>query len=420
MVKRIIFLTGFFSIFNAFYFSFGGLNLRVFDIFFILLFLLSFAVLIYRPKVERNPHVFVVFGIYIILTVGLLFIGNTNQVYIDNALKGFIHKINWILFYLIIYLAFKDESIEVFLSGLYFSIILNTLILFYEFYLINQGIQPEYEFLEKIGLFISEKKMDFFQKNILRPTGVTLDPNYAASYAGIAFLFGYRKRQWIYKISNVFIFFSIFLLLSRTAIFSLLLLILISFFLYILYLNRTMFFKRLHLFWGILIIILSGLIVFSTFPDEIGTLVDRFTMRESSALTRWVYIEGYFEHMNFSQILFGTGTYSAGYYLAEWSRLSSESFGAPESNYIAFMVENGLIFLMVFLFMLVFVSRKLLRKHIKYAYIFMYINIIGLGYNFLGDRIYMFLLVTLILYSYKKNNREKAKFEAPDGVFLYD
>jgi len=399
MIKRIIFLTGFFSIFNAFYFSFGGLNLRVFDLFFILLFFLSLAVLIYRPKVERNPHVFIVFGIYIVLTLGLLSIGDTNQVYIDNAIKGFIHKINWILFYLLIYLVFKDKSIEIFLKGLYFSILMNTLVVIYEFYLINQGIQPGYEFLEKIGLFISEKKMDYFQQNILRPTGVTLDPNYAASYAGIAFLYGYRKRQLLYKISNVFIFLSIFLLLSRTAIFSLLLLILIGFFLYFLYLNRTMFFKRVHLFLGVLIVLLSGFIVFSTYPDETETLVNRFTMQESSALTRWVYIKGFFANMDIQQILFGTGTYSAGYYLSEWSRLSSESVGAPESNYIVFLVENGVIFLMLFVFMIVFVTRKLLRKHIKYAYIFMYINIIGIGYNFLGDRIYMYLLITLILYA---------------------
>ena len=111
----------------------------------------------------------------------------------------------------------------------------------------------------------------------------------------------------------------------------------------------------------------------------------------------------YFNQADLMSLVFGTGTSSAGLILSNILGLNVGQVWSPESNYITFAIEQGLFFLIVFFLYLAVVFFRLLRREQIYAYIFLYINLIGLSYNFLGDSIYLFLLVCFTMYAYDNN-----------------
>ena len=123
------------------------------------------------------------------------------------------------------------------LLGISFCLVVNSMFVLYEYNSVLNGQIPSYSFLEMIGLYIDTKKEDVFNQNMIRPTGLMLDPNYTGGYAGIGLIFFdflYRKTKKIKFIICQFLsIISIFIVFSRTGIFSLFVCFIISLLLYI-------------------------------------------------------------------------------------------------------------------------------------------------------------------------------------------
>ena len=134
--------------------------------------------------------------------------------------------------------------------------------------------------------------------------------------------------------------------------------------------------------------------------DFYKTAINRLSLSDGSSLMRSGYIVDYLENANIIELLFGVGTSDAGQRLTELLYMNTGVVWSPESNIITFFIEQGIVFLIFFFFFLAKIFFKLLKKEPIFAYIFLYINVMGVGYNFLGDRVYFFLLVILSMYAY--------------------
>ena len=413
--KRVIFLLGFLSICNAFYISLG-LNLRLFDIMFYITPIWGIINIIYNqpPRFSNNIN-----GACVIISLLFLYLtisGFTRSLgytyeYYNFFLKYFIHKVIWIMIYLFIYLLYGKQVIKYFLLGLTAICVIHVGVVIIEWIsLVLTGNIIDYSFLNSFFIQVEEKKYDVFNQGFLRPTGFTMDPNYATGYAGIAFIYCEklkkdnpgRTKQWtILQLACLLI---MALLFSRTALFSITLTICFSMFAHA-YLSRRKY-KVISPAIALLIFVgIIGVITYFSLNDETfyKQIIQRLSMKDGSTSMRSDYLYSYFNQADLMSLVFGTGTSSAGLILSNILGLNVGQVWSPESNYITFAIEQGLFFLIVFFLYLAVVFFRLLRREQIYAYIFLYINLIGLSYNFLGDRIYLFLLVCFTMYAYDNN-----------------
>jgi len=395
-------LTGFLSLFTAFYFKIGSFNIRICDVFFYgLIFLVIWKLA--KNKTYINLKTIVLSSIFILAVLYIFFNTlktnvNANQLYASFSTKFFINRYLWIILYILIYLTFKEQFLEKFLEGLAIACALNVVFIIFEFIVIVLFFKSaNYDFLNNIGIFVEPRKYIVFNQGLIRPTGFTIDPNYAASYAGIALLHYSNKK--VLSLKNWLLIASILILFSRSAIFSLI----------ITYLITIIFNKKNNPnefnFSNLKILIFSGLSIFALvlflFPDFIIGITERLTVKDRSAATRFSYINLYIENTGIIDILFGKGSSSSGYFLNNFSSNSfTKKIWSPESNYITIFIEQGLIFTTIFFLIIFFILKKLANINIKYFAIFIYINLMGISYNFLGDRIYPILFISFSLYAY--------------------
>lgn len=409
---RLGIILGFSSVANGFMFHIGSFNLRICDLVF---WILPIYWLVFKVKVRNYYDKSILIGIAFVAILflwltfsGFLRLGEYNELYQDFFIKYYANKLIWIPLYMMIFMAYGGERFFYnVLLGISFCLVVNSMFVLYEYNSVLNGQIPSYSFLEMIGLYIDTKKEDVFNQNMIRPTGLMLDPNYTGSYAGIGLIFFdflYKKTKKIKFIICQFLsIISIFIVFSRTGLFSLFICFIISLLLYIFapskYHCRILSPSMLFLL-GIGTIF-AGVYIYSFDENTYQFLLDRLIMNDSSAGTRLLYLDVYIEEASISQILFGVGTSGSGLALgSEGFFYGAEKVWSPESNIITFFIEQGVFFVLLYFILCCVLWIKLLRKNYYYALIFFYINFIGVSYNFLGDRVYYSLLVFFVMYSY--------------------
>lgn len=403
-------LLGFSSVANGFMFRLGAYNLRICDVIFWIL-LLHFLLIerkkrsFYDTKIIKG--IIIVFSLFLWLTIsGFFSYADYNDVYQDYFVKYYINKVLWILLYAILYMAYGGKRFLFnLILGMSICVTINSLFVLYEYNSIMHGYLPDYSYLEKIGIYMDSKKDEVINQNMIRPTGLMLDPNYTGGYAGIGVIFfDYLYRQTkskAYLLFQIVAVIPMFIVFSRTGLFSLFLSFLFSLFL-CLFCNRNRKYKLLSpLIFFLLIVstVLLGLYIFSFDEAYYESLVDRLTMSDSSVGTRTLYLEYYLQDISMAHLLFGGGTSSAGFMLGRGFN-GIDYVWSPESNVIAFFIEQGFVFLFFYIVLCIYILKRLTVLNYNYALLFLYINSIGISYNFLGDRAFYLLFVSLILWSY--------------------
>jgi len=413
LVDLIIFLAGFFSFASGFYFKVGAFHVRLYDLFFYLL-IFSSALATEIPFIKKKE----IKGLLWILTLFLwLFINgafnvlNVNSDYSDFFIKYFINKIFWIPFYAFLYFYYRERLIYYFFLGLCMGLTFNALMVIGEFVSIFHGLVPQYKFLNIIGLFVDPKKGMIINQDMIRPSGMTLDPNYTGGYGGIGIIlweYFKFKDNWNSKLvflMQTIIIISVALIFSRTGLFSFILTYLISLYLYIFY-GKKKKYKPLatNVFW-VLLIGASVLLIYlnTSDPSYFNILFNRLNAKDSSAGTRIDYLNIFFQKANLKDELFGVGTSQSGFWLGKTGDFSNSfvEIWSPESNIITYVIEEGLVFVFLFLFSIWVYVKKLIKIEYFFGLLLIYINLIGFSYNFLGDRLYYFITVILVLYTYK-------------------
>lgn len=415
--KWVLFLAGFFSFCNGIFIKVGAFNIRFSDFFF---YLFPIIIFLYFKKVRIKKTefflLFLIFILFILLVLRGLFPLVTNATYDTYYVKFMFNRILWIPIYALFYLVFRGKLIFYFSLGLFVGLCFNSVFVLYEYTVVILGKIPDYNMLSSIGVYFDEKKMDIFNQGLIRPTGLMMDPNYTAGYSGIGILIAEKlKSKYKYTIiiiGQTFLIIVMFLLLSRTAIFSFLIVVLVFFLLSIITHRNETFNSFEVIAWKPLILLICFFILVSTIVSGIGIdiwqlLGDRFSSNDSSTATRVSYIDDYFRKVPFLLILFGFGTSRAGVGIDNYVNnynISSEVW-TPESSILTMMIEQGALFILLyFIFSFIFFYR-LYRLDKYYSAIFMYINLIGISYNFLGDRLFWFMYIILILTipTYNKN-----------------
>lgn len=417
--KILFFFCGFFSVANGFFFQVGSFNLRLYDLFFLLLPVYWFFIK-EQQKLHFSRKIYIgfslIFCVFLYFTFsGFFRYGWFNEVYQDFFVKYYINKILWIIIYAIIYMMYGNNLLFYFLCGLSTCIILNSLFVFYEYAVIANGYIPDYSFLESFGLYVESKKNDVINQNMIRPTGLMLDPNYTGGYSGIALIFldylRTKSQKWLFYIFQFLCVIIVLLVFSRTGLFSLLLCFFLSLILYSIYKKK---YTQVHIlslavfFLGGLLVVFYLMYLYTIDESVFEMLVDRLLMNDSSAGTRTLYLETYCNEVDIVNLLFGCGTGASGMILGNiYGGAGSNEVWSPESNIITFFIEQGLVFICFYFFLTLRISVLLFKKHFYYFLIFMYVNLIGISYNFLGDRIFFFLYVVFCMFSFA--NREGYK-----------
>lgn len=411
-------LTGFFSLFTAFYFDLGLINVRVNDIFYYMLCLFSFFLCIKKLRIGQPigylPIVLTVIVI-VFYTFNLLGVIGLNEVFTRGAIKYFINRIPWLLIYVFILMALGKNFCKEFLNGFIIGALFCSVLMTIELTVfLKSGQSINYSFLSHFGVS-TEPYKGISNQGLLRPSGVTMDCNYSASYAVLAALIldetQLFKKKLIYSITKLFLILSALIVQSRTAIFGLIGIFLLSVLFRIL--NKK--FKVIVSKQMIVLIacsITALLYLYYNIPEIFDRSFQRVALADSSSGTRVLYFEKYKDEMlknknGFLRILFGNGTGSAGYILADVG-YGKEAYWAPESNYLTFIIEQGIVFLFIFILIVFLSFVKLFELKSNIHIVFIYLLTVGATYNFLGDRVYWLLL--LIFMSIPRISEDKAIF----------
>ncbi len=360
-----------------------------------------------------------IFTLFILFFIRGIFPLLTNAAYNSFYLKFLFNRILWIPIYALFYLIFRGKLLFYFSVGIFVGLLFNSFFVLYEYNVIISGRIPDYNMLASLRLFFDEKKMDIFNQGFIRPTGLMMDPNYTAGYSGIGVLLAEKlkfksKHKYFFILGQTFLLIVMFLLLSRTAIFSFL--IVVFFFLLLLFLipdskkeiNSFGVIAWRPLFFLCFFFILISMVTSDKGIDVWQLLGDRFSSNDSSTATRVSYIDDYFNKVPFLLILFGVGTSRAGLLIDSYvnNYTISNEVWTPESSVLTLMIEQGVLFILLY-FILSFIFFYRLYKIDKYhASVFMYINLIGISYNFLGDRLYWFMYIILLLTIPTSNKNE--------------
>ena len=408
--RWLLFSLGFFSFCNGIFIKINVFNIRLSDFIyysFPLIILLHFKKI--RIKNAEIPLFFLFFSLSILLILRGLFPFVTNETYSNYFLKFLFNRILWIPLYVLFYLVFREKLIFYFSLGLFIGLFFNSLFVLYEYAVIISGRIPDYNVLSSLGLYFDDKKMDIFNQGFIRPTGLMMDPNYTAGYSGIGIFFAEKlklksQHKFLIVLGQTFLLIIMFLLLSRTAIFSFLIVVFIYIFLFLFH-GRNNEFKSFDIIaWRPLIFLLIFFVFISVLASSIGIdvlqlLSDRFSSNDSSTTTRVSYIDDYFTNVPFLFILLGFGTSHAGVGVDNYVNkfTFSNDVWAPESSILTLMIEQGILFILFYFILTIIFFFRLYKFDRYHAAVFMYVNLIGISYNFLGDRIFWLLYIILIL-----------------------
>lgn len=414
--KWVLFLIGFFSFYNGVFIKYAEFSIRILDLFF---YFLPILIILYINKIEINKKELWMFLLLILISIVLFLRGVfpviTNELYDVYFTKFIFNRILWIPIYGMFYFIFREKAIYYFSLGIIAGLFFNSVFVFYEYFIILNGKIPDYSFLSSIGIYFDEKKMDVFNQGFIRPTGVMMDPNYTSAYSGIGILFAEKFREKS-KYKNLIIIIQsllllvMFLLLSRTAIFSFLIVV----FVFFITSNISKSSSSINfLCWRPIIILLCFLVLISIVAKSYGLdvlqiLSERLSSNDSSASTRVAYLDDYFYKVPFWIILFGFGTSRSGVGFDSYVNNYNNSIDiwSPESNILTFFFEQGLFFILFYFLVTTIFFIKIKKIDKFYASIFLYVNLIGISYNFLGDRIFWVLYIFLILIIPSKNKYE--------------
>lgn len=398
------FIVGLTCTINAFSISIGSLNLRINDIaFYILIFYwaLSPKTIVrhyYSSRIMDGVIIVVMLFIYMV-AVRWIHYDEYPPLYQSFFIKYLINKLLWFPLYIAFFMLYGGRTLIIgVLWGIGVSSVLNTVLVIWEYIAIVGGNPLNYDVIKNIGITVADKKLDVFNQGLIRPTGFMIDPNFTGAYAGIGTIWwDYLWNQTRNKKYSIFAIISVlpmFLLFSRTAIFSYLICFIFS-------VTLNIYRKKKYNIMSSYIIILISISIFfllsyvlSENQEVIDNISRRTSMSDGSTLARLGYIEYYFSNISFGQLLFGVGM--AGSFLTPF--FGTTEVLHPESSYIAILMEYGLLFFMVYILLLFFTLKKLLKRNYYFALLFTYLNLIGLSYNFLGDRLYYFLVICFILY----------------------
>lgn len=399
------FIVGLTCTINGFYISLGSLNLRINDIaFYILIFywLLNTKTIIYNyysPQI-KDGIILVILMFFYMVAIRMFYYDDYPRIYQIFFIKYLINKLLWFPLYIVFFMLYGGKNLIIgVLWGLGVSSFLNTFIVIGEYLSILNGNPLDYNIIRALGITVADKKLAVFNQGFIRPTGFMIDPNFTGAYAGIgAIMWDYLWEQTKNKKYAIFAIISIipmFLLFSRTAIFSFVLCFVFSLILRGYNKKFTIMSPYIIIVFSIVIFLLITYVLAEN-QELIDNISSRTSMNDGSTMARVGYLEYYFSNMSFKQLLFGVGM--AGSFLSIF--FGSEQVLHPESSYIAMLMEYGLIFLICYVFLLFITLKKLLRQNYYFALVFSYINLIGISYNFLGDRLYYFLIICFILYTY--------------------
>ncbi|MFD2180172.1 O-antigen ligase family protein [Veronia pacifica] len=252
-----------------------------------------------------------------------------------------------------------------------------------------------------------KKITDYINQGFIRPSGLSIDPNFMAGYSGlcIIYLFGVYKnkstfslKRWTFALP---LFFPAFVLLSRTAIFSILITLLIILILSIfgLYRGRKHSLNQLTLL-GFSVVSVVFINVVITQPELLENILRRFSVNDGSASQRMEYIKYYLSNNSLSSMFIGGGPYSSGYILGK------EFFGdnfvwAPESAYLSILIDYGILGFTFFLGVIFYTSLKLYVNRDSYFPVYIYLCVMPVAYNFMGDRIFLYLITAFSVYAFK-------------------
>lgn len=410
--NSLLFLSGFFSIITAIKINILGLNIRLSNLTTVLL-LLTFLICLYannnRLKLEISKYTF--FFVIAILSLfnfiwlidvirSILYV--TDEAYANFSFLFWINNIFPLVIYLFLMMFLRKESFFFFFKGFLFANILNSIIIivFYiKLFLFNDVFTLE-NILPSI-FSIDEKAKEIFNQNLARYSGLCIDPNYTATFMGLAFILSkYFIKNRLFNIFFSFLFLTIiFLLFSRTAIFSLIL----TLFIYI-FIKEFKFIKPyLYYTLTVVFITLSLLLKLSDYNlSSMSDIYDRITLSDSSAGTRMLYISYFIKNLDPEVLIFGTGASASGYFFRDLF-INRLNMWFPESTSLSLLIEHGIVFFGIFLILIIFTLKKLYEKNYKiFSMGLMYIIISSNFYNFSSDKIFLLYIIMSIYLAFLK------------------
>lgn len=401
------FVAGFFSVFTVFYFNLRSFNVRCNDLFYYVFFVLCGVAFICGQPIRRQGtypilFMFVVLMFYsfnIFKTIGI------SDLYTAGAVKYYFNRIIWLPFYIFIFSLIGLQGMNRFIQGFFWGALFNSCYTLVEYFALFNSIVFDYSFLSKIGISVELQKIEgSINYGLIRPTGVTMDTNYTAAYAGMALvLFEYLKELKIDCCKSYSGVYKLLLLvpigavMSRTAILSIIMVVVLSFFMHLLDKKRQVLMPYLFIAAvGLSLLLLA--FISTVNPWMFKTIIERFTFADSSSGTRFLYLTYFLEHASPYDFIFGGGSSSSGLLLGDYFD-SNIGVWAPESNFLTLLIEQGAVFLVLYCTAIFYVFMRLLKKNYLLSMAFLYVNFVGISYNFLGDRIFWIFWAIFMLFS---------------------
>lgn len=395
---------------NGFFINLGSLNLRINDIAFYILLVLWLLYskptrYFYNKNIYTGIAIIAFMFIYMI-AIRMYYYNTYPPIYQSFFIKYLINKLLWLPIYVAFYMIYGGKRFILgVLVGIAISSLLDSLLVIGEYISIINGKEPDYSFIKSLGIAVEEKKLKVFNQGLIRPTGFMIDPNYTGAYAGIGTLFWdyawqeTKKRR--YAIFAIISIIPMILLFSRTGLFSFILCFLLSIIMHFCRKNGLTYNIVAPYIIIILVVTITILFlyVFAENENLMDNIIRRASMQDGSSMTRFDYVEYYFSNINIWELLFGVGM--AGSFLSPFFGI--EEVLHPESSYISILMEYGSLFFIAYIGLLYITFRKLVKNNFYFAIIFIYINLIGVSYNFLGDRLYYFLIICFLLYTFAPN-----------------
>lgn len=396
---------GFFSIISAYLLTVGPVNIRIYEIGF---YIFSCSMVLNVFSIRKVYHRFVI--VYILILIFVLItmfsILDYNDIYQSYAFLFLVNKILPIIIYGLCAYYIGKDSIECFLKGLLTICFIGSVFVIIEYTEILRGTYSVSKSILGVINVDPKKLSDYINQGFIRPSGFSIDPNFMAGYSGLSiiYLFGvYRSKitfsfkRWVIALPLLF---TTFVLLSRTAIFSTIITLLVVLLLSILgmYRHRKHALNQLIVF-GVLIVSVVFVNIVVTQPELLESIIRRFSVSDGSASQRIEYINYYLSKNSIFSMLIGGGPYSSGYILGE-GFFGNYFIWAPESAYLSILIDYGLIGFVFFISVIIYTSIKLYFNGDNYFPIYVFLCVMPITYNFMGDRVFLYLITVFAVYAF--------------------
>ncbi|HIF9387709.1 TPA: O-antigen ligase family protein [Photobacterium damselae] len=406
-LRQATFIFGLFSICSAYLLVIGSVNIRIYELGF---YFFAVSILLRLLQEKKVNFKFIIFYVLLLLfvTLTMFSILEYNDLYQRYAFLYYSNKVLPIIIYgLCVYFIGKD-ALDYFFKGLVVICFIGSIFVIIEYIEILRGTYTVSKTV--LGIInVDQKKLDFINQGFIRPSGFAIDPNFMAGYCGLCvfYLFSFSSKGWFNKLKKWLIvlpmLFSVFALLSRTAIFSTIITLGIVFLLSIfgLYRNRSHSLYQ-FMFFCIVIVVCVFINVVITQPELLDSVIRRFSVSDGSANQRLEYIEYYLSHNSLISMFIGGGPYSSGYLLGE-EFFGNDFIWAPESAYLSIFIDYGIVGLFFFLSIIIACAIKLYLNKDNYFPVYVFLCVMPVAYNFMGDRVFLYLITVFAIYTLNYN-----------------